>query len=70
MKLLDGVPLRQHHPTDEIADGNETDEVPVIDDGKVADAVAGHDLHARFDAVLAAHRDRRATDDVTDAGVP
>ena len=69
LELLDGVALGIHHPADQVADRDQSDETAVIDDGQVADAVAGHELHAFFNAVPAAHGDRRTGNDVADLGV-
>ena len=69
MELLDGVALGLHDPAHQIADGNEADDISFIDDGQVADAVAGHELHAGFDAVLALHGDRGTGDNFPDLGV-
>jgi hypothetical protein len=51
-KVLDGSLLVRNDRVDYIADRNNTNQSPVVFNGKMADAAGGHDRHAIIDGVL------------------
>src|SRR5215470_12143168 len=52
LELLDAELLLADDPLDEIADGDDADEPPAVEDGKMADVLVGHDHHAFLDRVI------------------
>lgn len=48
---MDGGGLSGDDPVDEIADGNDAKDFVAGEDGKMANAMVGHQAHAVFDCV-------------------
>jgi hypothetical protein len=68
LELFDSELLLVDDGLDQIADGHDADQLPLLQDRHMAEPLVGHDCHALVHRLLRPHEDHLGTHDVADRG--